>query len=148
MSPFTPRVFRAAVVAALVLSSLSCRDATSPVPPDARQFTPEPVFRDWWRQMEECSGHQAPFDDVRWFVVPGEDPFPAPGVDHLVFGYWHARENLIVLLQFLPNSRAPVIRHEALHAILRTADHPPLYFETLCGPTIGSPDSPDLPLRR
>jgi hypothetical protein len=123
----------------------ACSDAAAPapLPPDAREFTPEPVYRDWWQQMERCSGRSAPFDAVRWYVVPGEAPFRVAGIPYPVIGYWDQRANHIVLLEYLPTQRAPVIRHEALHAILRRTDHPPRYFEELCGAAIGGPDSPD-----
>ncbi len=122
-----------------------CRDPLAPVPlPDgAVAFTPEAVYRDWWAQMEVCSGVSASFDDVHWYVVRGEVPFRVKGVDYPVVGYWDPQANRIVLLEYLPNQRAPVIRHEALHAILRRTDHPSEYFVDRCGAVIGGPDSPD-----
>src|SRR5262245_2340092 len=131
------------LLAITICGGVACHDSLAPLPPDAREFVPESVYRQWWAQMEQCSGLRARFDDVRWYIVPGEEPFAAPGIRYPVLGYWDRRGNRIVLLEFLPNQRAPVIRHEALHAILGRTDHPPLYFEQLCGETIGGPDSPD-----
>ena len=134
---------RSRVSAALL--ALTCAEPTSPVslPDSAREFTPEPVFREWWAQMEVCSAERASFDAVRWYVVPGEEPFHVPGIDYPVVGYWDPTANRIVLLQFLPNQRAPVIRHEALHAIIRRTDHPAVFFQQRCASTIDGPDSPD-----
>jgi hypothetical protein len=129
----------------MAIGAIACHDVISPtpLPPGAREFTPEAVYREWWRQMEECSGMTAPFDDVEWYVVPGEEPFRVEGVDYPVVGYWDPRDNRIVLLEYLPNQRAPTIRHEALHAILHRTDHPPEFFRDRCGAVIGGPDSPN-----
>ena len=113
-----------------------------PLPNGARTFVPEAVFRDWWHEMELCSGRTARYDDVTWFVVPGEDPFRVPNHAAPVAGYWDPAANRIVVLQYLPNRRAPTIRHEALHAILRRVNHPVAYFETKCGPVITGPEAP------
>ena len=130
------------VVAALALSlSGACEDPTASellLPAGATRFTPEPIFREWWAQVEACAGRQASFDAVSWWVVPGEVPFDAPGVPHPVLGYWHPADNRIVLLEWVPN-RTSLVRHEALHAILRRADHPHEYFETRCGAMIEAP---------
>ena len=138
-------VWAASIAAATALTVLSCSDPVTPLPDTAREFVPETVYREWWHQMEVCSGRTASFDDVRWYVVPGEEPFHVAGLDRPVVGYWDPHRNWIVLLQFLPNQRAPVIRHEALHAILRTTEHPPEFFVDRCGAVIDSPDSPPLP---
>jgi hypothetical protein len=135
----------ASFVAATTLIVPSCTNPVTPLPDTAAEFVPETVYREWWHQMEECSGRTASFDDVRWYVVPGEEPFHVAGVDHAVVAYWDPRGNRIVVLQYLPNQRAPTIRHEALHAILRRTDHPPEFFVDRCGAVIDSPDSPDLP---
>lgn len=132
-------------LAAFGALAYGCTEPIAPVPlPDgAREFTPEPVFRQWWGEMEVCSGERGSFDAVRWYVVSGEIPFAVKGVPYPVVGYWDPKNNRIVLLEYLPNQRAPVIRHEALHAIIRRTDHPALYFAERCGATIGGPDSPD-----
>ena len=133
-----------AIVAQNVLVLISCASDTTapPLPPDAREFTPEAVYRDWWAQVEQCSGRTAVFDDVRWYVVPGEDPFRVDGVAYPVLGYWERQGNRIVLLQYVPDSRAALIRHEALHAILRRTDHPAEFFVERCGEVITSQDWP------
>jgi len=133
------------VVVATTLIVPACSDPATPLPDTATEFFPEAVYREWWHQMEECSGRTASFDDVRWYFVPGEEPFHVAGVDHAVVGYWDPNGNKIVVLQYLPNQRAPTIRHESLHAILHRTDHPPEFFVDRCGAVIDSPDSPDLP---
>lgn len=135
----------ASFVVATTLMAPACSEPVTPLPDTAKEFFPEAVYREWWHQMEECSGRTASFDDVRWYFVPGEVPFHVAGVDHAVVGYWDPHGNKIVVLQYLPNQRAPTIRHESLHAILRRTDHPPEFFVDRCGAVIDSPDSPDLP---
>jgi hypothetical protein len=122
----------------------ACREGLEPLPlpPGARPFAPEAVYRGWWREMESCSGRTARFDDVSWYLIPGEEPFRVPKHDYLVVGYWDAAVNRIVLLEILPARRAPYIRHEMLHAILRSVFHPVEYFETRCGAVIDGPESP------
>jgi hypothetical protein len=93
--------------------------------------------------MEACAGRAAPFDAVTWYLVPGETPFRVPRHAQPVLGYWDPADNRIVLLEFLPERRAPYIRHEALHAILGRTDHPAAYFDTRCGATIHGPENPD-----
>lgn len=38
--------------------------------------------------------------------------------------------------------RAAYVRHEALHAILRSLDHPREFFVERCGNVINGPESP------
>jgi hypothetical protein len=118
---------------------LACAEPTAPpLPPGARPFTPEDVYREWWSQIERCSGLTRRFEAVSWYVVPGEDPFMAPGVDQPVIGYWTLGGNRIVLLEWVPN-RSALVRHEVLHALLQRPDHPSKYFVDRCGAVINGP---------
>lgn len=132
------------VVATLCLTLVACSDTLVPLPlPEgAQEFRPELVYRGWWQEMEICSARSADFDAVRWYIIPGEIPFRVPTHDYPVLGYWDEAANRIVLLSFLPARRAPYIRHEMLHAILRRVDHPAEFFERRCGPTIDGPETP------
>ena len=121
-----------------IATSVGCADTTAPLPAGARPFTPEAVYREWWSQIVSCSGLTGNFQDVSWYVVPGEDPFTAPGVAQPVIGYWTRDGNRIVLLEWVPN-RSALVRHEMLHALLRRADHPSAYFVEQCGAMINGP---------
>lgn len=129
---------------ALLVAAVGCKDTLVPLPlpQGSRQFFPEPVFRAWWAQMEACAGKTAPFDAVTWYVVPGDEPFLVPHHAGSVLGYWDPADNRIVLLQILPDRRAPFVRHEALHAITRRVDHPRVYFIERCGAVINGPENP------
>jgi hypothetical protein len=141
----TRRSLGVALAMNLLTMLASCGDAVAPLPlpPGSQQFTPEPVVRAWWAQIEQCSGKHASYDLVTWYVVPGEEPFHVPHHAQPVLGYWDPADNRIVLLQFLPERRAPTVRHEALHAITRALGHPPEYFVEKCGATIMGPENPD-----
>lgn len=141
----TLRVALVAVALGGLLLAMGCSDVLVPLPLPAgsRRFEPEPVFRRWWAQMEACSGRHASYDAVTWYVVLGEEPFHVPHHDQPVLGYWDPADNRIVLLEFLPNRRAPTVRHEALHAITRTLNHPAEFFVDRCGAAIDGPENPD-----
>ena len=132
--------FRRAVTVFAILAATACAGQTdvSSLPPDARPFTPEPIYLTWWAQMETCSGLSRDFAGVAWYVVPGEDPFVAPALGRTVLGYWQRAGNRIVLLEFVP-SRTALVRHEMLHALLQRADHPAAYFNDRCGAVINGP---------
>src|SRR5262249_36877391 len=131
--------WRRCVVLAGALGCSSLEPAA--LPAGATRFTPEPIFEEWWHQVEDCSGRRAHFAKIEWYVVPGEDPFLAPPVGREVIGYWDGSADRIVLLEYVEN-RSALVRHEALHAILRRGDHPPEYFQTLCGAVINGPGLP------
>lgn len=124
--------------------ALGCGDAPTGVetPANAVRFTPEPIFRDWWAQVERCAGRRASYEAVTWMMVPGDEPFRVRGLPKPVLAYWDPGRNWIVMLEYTPD-RAAVARHEALHAILRRTDHPREYFETRCGDVIASPGTVD-----
>jgi hypothetical protein len=124
--------------ALLALAFSACIEVVAPLPEGASPFTPGPVYREWWRQVEECSGKTGDFDAVSWYVVPGDIPFRIPTIDKPLLGYWNSATNRIVLLEWVP-SATELVRHEMLHALLRRADHPYEYFEQRCGELIRGP---------
>jgi hypothetical protein len=114
---------------------LACESAPtelSALPPDAQVFTPEPIFREWWVQVEACSGRTGDYTSIHWYFVPGDEPFISPPLGKAVLGYWDSYDNRIILLQYVPN-RSALARHEILHALLRRGDHPAEYFQDRCG---------------
>jgi hypothetical protein len=34
---------------------------------------PQPEYRVWWREMEQCSGRSGDFDEVQWFLFDSEE---------------------------------------------------------------------------
>jgi hypothetical protein len=81
-----------------------------------------PIYREWWAQVESCSGKTGDFDAVRWFEVPG---------DYLPNSFAGARSDYAAQTVVVAANRkleANVVRHEALHLLLKTSGHPPEYF--------------------
>lgn len=130
------RGIRAALLA--LVAGVSCGHLVDPaLPGDAEQFVPPPVYTAWWAMVEECSGLQGSLESIQWFSVPGElsDPSnPAEPVD----AYWSAASNRIVL-----NSNDTVagniVRHEMLHALVRSKGHPRSQFLEKCGGIVSCP---------
>jgi hypothetical protein len=142
LSPLPRVAGRSRRLCLLLVGALACSSVEpTALPDDARRFTPEPIFESWWQQIEECSARTADFSLIEWYVVPGEDPFIAPPLGREVLGYWDGSADRIVLLEYVEN-RSALVRHEILHAVLRRGDHPPRYFQTLCGSVINGPGLP------
>jgi hypothetical protein len=131
-------LLRGLALAFLTAMLIGCEDPVLPLPPTAQQFTPGPVYREWWSQVEGCSGRTGAFDAVRWYVVPGDEPFRVATIRQPVLGYWDSLANRIVLLEWVP-SATELVRHEILHALLKRTDHPAEYFERRCGALISGP---------
>lgn len=118
------------VVAAVAFVATACERIVDPaLPLTAISFTPPPVYDKWWSMAESCSGVTRPFADVSWFVVPDVSSFTFENGP--VSGYWTAGSNRIVLAD---SSRldGSVVRHEMVHALIRTTGHPRSAFLEKC----------------
>lgn len=113
---------------ALLLSLVAlsaCRDVTGPT---GTPFTPPPIYRVWWAELEACSGLTGDFDGVRFYVVSS---LTQNGV--AAAGGYSKRNNAIVLVEKYLN-RTETVQHEMMHALLRgIPGHPPQYFNGACG---------------
>ncbi len=108
---------------------VACRDAVGP-PSDAVSFAAPVRYRTWWALTEACSGVTGDFDAVRWYVLPAGSSFPLEGQS--VNAAWFGDGNKIVFgagQQFASD----LVRHEMLHALLRSGDHPRGQFLDQCG---------------
>jgi hypothetical protein len=98
------------------------------LPPGAVQFTPPSVYKTWWDMTQSCVGVFGSFDSVRWFDSP-----ELPVVDgDVVTAYWSAGTNQIVLHSSVVRDPR-VVRHEMVHALLRSKGHPRGIFMEACG---------------
>lgn len=87
------------------------------------------LYRSWWQIVEQCSGRKRPIDAVRWYhVKPGELTIRG----ETAAGAWFVDGNRIVLTAGTLRE-GPLVRHEMLHAILETGDHPKEFFQQRCG---------------
>jgi len=110
----------------------NCHSPTEPLPGGAVPLSPPPAsYRTWWQEVEACSGRIGNFEAISWYYVPNVGVFTA-GTNPNVDGYWQPYHHSITLAGFKVND-AYLVRHEELHAILQTADHPAEYFVNKCG---------------
>jgi hypothetical protein len=112
-------------------ATLSCQMLTDPpLPTDAIRFTPPASYAKWWESTEACSGITRSFEAVQFYVVPNASTIHDAKYGE-VAAYWSAASNRIVIADFY-ESQGQVVRHEMLHALLRTGGHPPAYFQGKC----------------
>lgn len=114
-----------------VLVSVGCQHVIDPtLPANAARLTPPLVYERWWAMVEECAGVTAQLEMVEWYYVPNVNT--VSDGQRMTVGYWSPSNNRIVL----PGNEVfdgAVVRHEMLHAILRTPRHPRAPFLTTCG---------------
>ena len=110
---------------------VSCESPTEPLPEGAIAFTAPPAYEVWWHQVEACAGRSSDFHAIAWYEVPGGTVFTV-GSDSRIEGYWQPYHSSITLAGMRLNDSL-LVRHEELHAILHTIDHPPEYFADKCG---------------
>ena len=115
---------------AALLALAACESPTAPrLPAGAVRFTPPSIYREWWALTEQCSGRQASFDAISWYVVP--DAYSLPGTNGLN-GLWYGDNRIILAGADDGISAGDLVRHEMLHAILRGGGHPRDMFVGRC----------------
>jgi hypothetical protein len=128
----------------------ACESMAPRLPPGAQRFTPPSIYQQWWALTEQCSGRSGNFADVRWYRVPGAIDIPL-GDGTMVNGLWKPDGNEIVLAGE-SELAGDLVRHEMLHALLRTPGHDRSEFVGRCGGTVacigpcltdGGPPPPD-----
>lgn len=128
------RVSHGLPVLLLGLGLASCRNPVIPeryFPHTAVPLEPVPaIYRTWWDEIEACSGRKGDFRSLSFYVVPDADGW----WDGRVFieGAWVSRGNRITVGE-RRSLIARILRHEMLHALLRTGEHPAEFFTTKCG---------------
>lgn len=116
---FLPVVTVAAIVAACEVPFF---------PAAAVPFQPPKSFVSSWRSMQVCSGRSGHWANVRWYRVP----VLPDGLE----GAWDYPHHVFLTEFVLSDSvsdfyREYVVKHEILHDLLQTPDHPPAFDE--CG---------------
>lgn len=87
-----------------------------------------PILRPLWQEIEACSGVRGDFDAVRFYLAPNGIKRDGEWAG----GLWDQNGNKIYLTP--PYKDDPrTIKHEEMHALLQTRDHPPQYFNGVCG---------------
>lgn len=113
----------------------ACDSATAPrLPAGAERFEPPAVYTLWWDLTQECSGVSGAFSRVTWYRVPGAEEVPL-GDGSSVNGRWDAVGNRIILAGDAQLA-GDLVRHEMLHALLRSGGHPRAAFIGRCSGTV------------
>jgi hypothetical protein len=133
----TERNARAAIWIVLLVAgfALACHDLVDPpLPPGSQRFAPPDLYQGWWAVTEACSGVQGDFSAIQWYSVPPDANLGSTeGGD--IDAYWSSPSNRIVVRQTYA-LQGILIRHEMLHALLKSGGHPRLYFLERCSGTV------------
>lgn len=125
-----------AALAGGILAACFAFSPTEPFPPNAVPLAPPIQYGLWWQMVESCSGLSGDLATVRWYVQPGVQTLQGPGLSDAA-GVWFSYGNRILLTESSVTD-GPTVRHEMLHALLRSGEgesdiHPKLYFRERCG---------------
>lgn len=126
---------RALLLLLAVVAVLGGCDWSAALPPEAVRMTPPAIYYRWWALIEACSGRPAPFSSIRWYRVPGATVM-YKGV--AAAGYYTS-DGVIVLTDSIVDYGAGV-RHEMLHAVLRSGGHPRAQFLGSCADVVDCRD--------
>jgi hypothetical protein len=133
---------RPGLVGTLTLS-LSLLGCDRFAPENAIAFDPPATYRVWWEKTERCSGAQASFRRIRWYLVAG-DGFSCPG--GRCAGRWEDDHTIYVAEAWRDHEM--VIRHEMLHDLIGRAGHPVPPFGVPCPLTWATWTGPGAAVRR
>ena len=117
-----------------MLTLAACESLLSSLPDGARSFGPPAIYQQWWSLTQECSGLSGDFGDVKWYRVDDQSSFPV-GEGASANGAWEKDGNRIILAGDAVLS-GDLVRHEMLHALLRTGGHPRAVFVGDCDGTV------------
>jgi len=81
--------------------------------------------------VESCSGLSASLENIQWYSTTSLLRDPNDN-DEAIAGYWSLASNRIVLYTNDTIAGA-IVRHEMLHALIRSAGHPRWAFLQACG---------------
>ena len=112
----------------VLLWCAACHDYLAPTEaaPAAVPIPFSPEYRGWWGELEDCIGHTAPLA-AHFYVVPEGEPLTDPNTGQAAEGLWIGHGDGPgsgdILVRARSRHRAPVVKHEMLHAILYIGDH-------------------------
>jgi len=123
----------ATVLIALIVSATACFETTPMLPSGAQHLVPPPVYALWWDQVEACSDLAGSIDAVKWYTVPGVSQFRYDGREAAGV-YEPTAHRIIIAGNYLQHGS--LVRHEMLHALAPTLNHPREYFRHRCGDVV------------
>ena len=136
-----PSLLALCLIAACDFHPLASGDA-DPANPLERyatvEFSPDtlPYYREWWSDMERCSGLTGEFVAVRWFMLRDSLALTFQSAGRAAAATWVQESNAILLTQVRLFDQH-IVSHEMLHALLQQRGHPAA-FDT-CGIRLGAP---------
>ena len=128
---FPRTLARAGLFSLLVMG---CRESFSPdrVVAGAVTIDPPSEYLRWWLDTERCSGITGAFGRIQWYVVPDAPYFTYRGERY--DGYWWETHDIVLAGEYLSDSGT--VRHEMLHDLLNSGEHPVQYFLDRCGDVV------------
>lgn len=91
-------------------------------------FIPLPVYREWYAELEACTGIKGDFDVIRFFtaesITEGGEPRG---------GYWTPPHKITLQDNMVEPVFAWLIKHELMHDLIQSGSHPSTYFKGVCG---------------
>jgi hypothetical protein len=117
-------------LAVLAVSLLGCGSSTAPMDDGTQRLDAPGIYRTWYAQVETCSGLTGDYDALvlRWTkgaITVGTDAYS---------GYWKPKHTIVIQETWIYNET--LVKHEFLHDLLQRGDHPPEYFNGVCGDLI------------
>ena len=111
---------------------------SGPLPEKALRITTIPTqYADWWKAVEDCSGHTKPLSSVTWYLVATTSyrgflwRNPYKGTTEWVAGLAYSDRSVIVMGSGWLFS-GPEVRHEMLHLIGSPLGHSPELYQDKC----------------
>jgi len=125
----------------LLMTALLADESAPLLPPGAVRMSPPEEYRKWFARTEVCAERLGHFENIEWYVVPGEK-FDAEGPRlgmwaQAEWRLWRVRREVIVLAGAARTTEW-MVRHEMLHSILGHTGHPAEYFVDRCHLTWGN----------
>jgi len=85
------------------------------------RVAPKPSFRDWWKEMEECTRISKPMGGIGWFVADAIYDATENGYSWGLY-YFNPPEIIIIRNQTLEQLE-DTVKHEILHHLIRNDVH-------------------------
>ena len=112
----------------LPLWCAACHDYLTPTDaaPAAVAIPVSAEYRRWWGELEDCIGREASLA-AQFYVVPEGEPLTDPSTGQAAEGLWighgEGPGSGDILVRARSRHRAPLLKHEMMHAILYSGDH-------------------------
>ena len=96
----------------------------------AVRVVPTAQYIMWWNELETCSGRSGDIHAASFYVLPGDSVVQVGNESY--WGYWiEAGDRIVLAGPWASNEK--LVKHEEMHALLRSPLHPPAYFDGPCG---------------